>query len=376
MIVHLSKFYFPYQGGIETVVKDIAEGVALSTDCKVICNEEGIKRTQNDNINGVDIVRCRLLFKFLSTPFSFSYLVNTILNFRNNIIHLHAPNPFAFFCVFIAYSLGLRPAALLVHWHSDIINQKRVYKLVSPLIRFILNRADEIVFTSQSYLDCSEQVYEFKNKCIVIPIGTRSLIERVNKDLVKQIKDQYNGRKIIFCLGRHVYYKGISYVIKAMQEQSSDCVLLIGGRGPETGLYINLITQLNLQDRVFILGSIDESKVASYFSAASVFAFPSCERSEAYGLVQLESMSVGTPVICANIPGSGVAWVNQHDVSGMVFENKSVESLTNALKYILKNDSYRKNLAVGAQQRYNKFFTLKKMNDDFLELYEKYNSHE
>ncbi|WP_432467987.1 glycosyltransferase [Agarivorans sp. Z349TD_8] len=369
MILHLSKFYHPYFGGLEKVVQDLAESSTQDDSVTVICNSYEAKKTEVENINGVKVVKCPINFTLMSSQFSVAYFSELGKRIENSILHIHLPNPFSTFFVLFYLFLRKKCKGVVVHWHSDVVSQKVGWFFLRPFVNKLLELSDKIVVTSPPYLDSSKQLMKFKHKCEVIPIGIESIESKVNSKIVEDIRERYKGKKVIFSVGRHTYYKGFEILIEAVRSGFEDCVFLIGGVGELTASYQKLIDKYGLSEQVFLIGKLTEKDLASYFFSAEVFCFPSCERSEAYGLVQLEAMSVGTPVISANILGSGVPWVNKHLESGLIFKNGSVSELKDALLLILNDSDLRHQLSLGAKNRFENNFTIRDMNNKTAQLY-------
>jgi len=351
-ILHVGKYYSPYRGGLEQVVKDLCEATQkLGHIADVICIEHNISDVCND-VNGVSVVRCKSLFNAASTDISFvmiSRLRKIISGY--DIVHVHLPNPMANLALLFC---DLSNIKVVIHWHSDIVKQKWLKKIYSPLQYWLLNRADKIIATSPSYLLGSRELQLYKNKVSIVPIGLDSSKITINVSDVSSLKNEYEGKNIVFALGRHVYYKGFKYLIESAKYLSDDYVVLIGGAGPLTDDYLNLIESLNLKEKVKLLGMIPESKLSAYFSAADVFCLPSIERSEAFGVVQLEAFSAKTPVISCNIPGSGVSWVNQDGITGIVVGTRKPKQLSEAIKEVCGplNTKYSEN----AYKNFNDLF--------------------
>ncbi|HCH51337.1 MAG TPA: glycosyl transferase family 1 [Proteus sp.] len=364
-IVHLSKFYKPYSGGLESVVESIAEANHGETFVLAV---DGTGLPLEEDINGVSVVRSRENLSVASTPISLGYILNTLKYSSNSIFHVHLPNPLANISIFIAWLMRRDTSRIIVHWHSDIVKQKRLLKIYKPFQDWILRRCKIIVVTSQNYLDHSEQLRSYHDKCLVIPIGIDSIKNKVNSGLVLNIKSKYQNKKIVFSLGRHIYYKGFEYLINAAKNVDN-AVFLIGGKGPDTDKYQSKIDELGLQTKVFLIGRIEDKDLPSYYAAADIFCFPSIEKSEAFGVVQLEAMSLGIPVISTEIKGSGVPWVNKHGWSGMVCKPKCSNELSHSLNAVLENDELRSSLSKGALERFENNFTREKMSLKFNQLY-------
>lgn len=366
-IVHLSKFYKPYFGGIESVVADLAESQSLEHEVAVVaCG--GNRHAAEEEIDGVTVYRCKSLANIFSTPISIGYISKSTFCSRFDVVHVHLPNPLANIAVAVSHLLGKRGGRLIVHWHSDIVKQKRLLRVYMPLLNWLLNKADAIIVTSPPYLDGSDQLAKYRQKCTVVPIGAGDLLTRVEPNIVESIRHRYAGKNIVFSLGRHIYYKGFEYLIEAAKFME-DTVVLIAGEGPDTGSYRRLINSHGVDDKVFLVGRIPDEQLPSYFAAAGVYCMPSVEKSEAFGVAQVEAMSVGVPVVSTDISGSGVPWVNLDGTSGLVCAVRDPQAIASAINGILSNHELRRRLSLGARARFEKSFRKDISAEKVMELY-------
>lgn len=355
-ILHISKYYPPYRGGIEDVCYNIVCALHDKKQ-KVICFNNSPK-DETSTINNVEIIRIGKRIDFKSQPISIRYyykLKEIIREYQPDIIHLHLPNPLI--CLYV--SLLIQPyTKLIVHWHSDIIAQKYIYPLISPIEKKILSRADSIWVTSPQYLENSIPLLQYKKKAIVVPnpISLEKLqMAKEDYDKVYQIKEQYSPKQIVFFMGRHVEYKGIEYLIEAEKYIKSDCIILIAGQGPLTQ-HLKNITK---SSRIKYIGKIADEEIKIYMHAASVFAFPSITKNEAFGVVLAEAMYCKAVPVCFTIKGSGVNWVNINNKTGIEIENKNAIAFAKAIDDLLINEELRFKLGEQAKQRVVNMFTMK-----------------
>ncbi|WP_392389176.1 glycosyltransferase, partial [Elizabethkingia miricola] len=131
----------------------------------------------------------------------------------------------------------------------------------------------------------------------------------------------------MFSLGRLVEYKGYEYLIRAAQHLDENYQIIIGGKGPLMNSLTELIAELGVQEKVTLLGFVEDDNIPDYFEACDMFCLSSIWKTEAFAIVQIEAMSCGKPVISAHIPGSGVSWVNKDGVSGLVVESENEMAL-------------------------------------------------
>lgn len=369
-ILHFSKFYPPFFGGIEKVAYDLVEGsLSAGHQVDVLCfSHEGRGSIETD-VRGCIIVRSSVFATVASTPLSLGNLFDFIKLIGKedeyDVIHVHLPNPLANLAIFLA-----RPRAKIVlHWHADIVKQKNLLKIYDPLQQWLLDRADAIIATSPPYVDSSPWLSKHADKVTVIPIGADVSMMPVNSLRIQEIRSYYGGRKIVFALGRLVYYKGFESLVSAATYLSDDVVVIIGGVGELEEDLKGQILAAGLENKVYLIGSIPFSCLGAYFNACDVFCLPSVERSEAYGVVQLEAMYFGKPLVSTDIPGSGVSWVNSNGVSGLVVPPRDPVALGEALNRILEDDVLRKELSDGSRKRYEDLFLVDRMVEATLGLY-------
>jgi len=356
-VCHLSKYYKPYRGGLESVVEQLAE--CSDYDSLVIAYSD-VRCKRTETINGVKVLRSRCQFKVGSAGFSLGYIYDVFKNCSNNLLHVHLPNPLASFALLIASFFVKDPLRIVIHWHSDIVKQKKLLMIYKPLQSWLLKKCSKIIVTSQAYLDSSVCLSQYRDKCEVIPIGIDSIENSVCNALVNELKKKHQNKKIIFTLGRHIYYKGFEYLIEAVAHLNN-VIVLLGGAGPDTEKYRSLVIKNNLEDKVYFTGKIPEKHLASYYAAADIFCLPSIERSEAFGVVQLEAMSLGKPIVSTSIYGSGVSWVNAHGQSGLICNPKDSLALAESIDQLLNNEHLYEKLSLGAAARFRKNFTKENM---------------
>lgn len=209
----------------------------------------------------------------------------------------------------------------------------------------------------------------FQNKISVIPIGIDNSYLNVSLETVVNIKNLYKNKKIVFSLGRLTDYKGYKYLVEAAKELDDDCIVLIGGSGELKDELTNLVKENDLDDKVKFIGRVSDDDLGNYYRAADLFCLPSWNRTEAFGIVLLEAMSSGLPIVACDIEGSGVPWVNLDEITGYNVPVCDPHSLATAIRKILKNPDLRKQFSNNCIERYKTQFDLKVMVDSVKSLY-------
>ena len=363
-VLHLGKFY-PIQGGVEKVMFDIVCGLSQfkEIDCDMLCASTTKKDTVI-NVGAAKIFCTSTWMKAFATMIS-PGMITTLRRICNNydIIHIHHPDPMAT----LALKLSAYKGKVVLHWHADILKQKIALKLYEPLQKWLIYRADVIVGTTPKYLQSSPYLQDPALKKICIPIGIDPI--GVNNESIESIKNQYPAKHIIFSLGRLVEYKGYKYLIEAAKYLPDNYIILIGGSGPLKQSLEEQIRLNNLTHKVILLGRVSDKDLPSYYGACDVYVLSSIWKTEAFGIVQIEAMSCGKPVVATKIPGSGVDWVNEDGVSGLNVEPENAKAIADAINSIMTDKNRYDHFSTGARHRYESLFQKDLMIKKCLDLY-------
>jgi glycosyltransferase involved in cell wall biosynthesis len=122
-------------------------------------------------------------------------------------------------------------------------------------------------------------------------------------------------------------------------------------------------------DRVVLAGRLDDDALRRLFRRAAVFCLPSVSRAEAFGVVLLEAMARGLPIVASDIAGSGVPWVNQHEATGLNVPAGDASALAGALARLLADPQQRARMGNAARLRFEAEFTASRATQRFLDLY-------
>ena len=342
-VLHLGKFYDPFKGGIELVTKDLVE----------VCNEKGVTSDvlcfAHDGVDcGYDsgfeytVYRASSFAGLGSARFSLDFFRQLRAMVPHyDFVHLHLPNPMAHLALW-----ACRPKAkIILHWHSDIVKQKFFWFIYRPFVRSLIKKSAAVIGATSAHLESSDFSKVFKDmKCQVIPyLFDFAKFDSIppNSDSIKGIKQKFGSRRIIFSIGRHVYYKGFGDLINAAKFLPDDYVVAIGGSGADTDKLQQQIYQEGLQGKVYMLGRLSNAELINYLDACDVFVLSSNFRSEMFGMVQLESFARSTPVVCTKISGSGVHLVGNDGATGLVVDVNSPSSIAAAVQEIIEGNSYK-----------------------------------
>lgn len=352
-------------GGVERYTFELAKALRAEVALTNIVARRG---RGPDIVSAAETLYARPLFYLAGAPVCPTMPVHAMRLHRRkpfDIVHLQFPaDPMAHLS---ALAVG-REARLVITWHSDIVRQKGAARLYWPFLRRLVSRADAIIAPTPAHFQSMVQLAALSRpeQRHVVPFGFDLERYRVPHPRATELRLKA-GKPIVFALGRHVYYKGFEYLIRAMQS-IGEAVLFLGGTGPLTASLDGLVNELGLQERVRLVGRISEQDLPAYYQACDVFCLPSVETAEAFGIVQVEAMAAGKPVLCTTL-GNGVNWVNPDGITGVAAPPRDSKALADALNRLLQDQSLRNRLGRAAAERAQKMFSLNALRAGTLEVY-------
>lgn len=364
-ILVLGKYYPPYFGGIETLTRHWCEGfVRLGGRVRcVVANDR--PRTQRETLQGVEVHRWAQFGTLLSTPACPAYL--WAARAPADVIQLHFPNPLAD----VTMLLGRRSTPLVVTYHSDIIRQAGLMGLYRPLLDWLLRRASRIVVATPPQLEHSPVLSRHRSRCEVIPFGLDlARFEGLNEIApeIAAARRAAGERPVLLNIGRLVGYKGQRYLIEAMRRL--DAVAWLVGTGPLRAELEALAAEVGVTDRVRFWGEVRDELLPSMLHACDVFVLSSITPNEAFGLVQVEAMACGKPVISCQL-NSGVPYVNQDGTTGLVVPPADAEALAFAAQKLCADPGLRRTLGEGGRRRARAEFSLDQMVQRYWDLFKR-----
>jgi glycosyltransferase involved in cell wall biosynthesis len=360
-VLHVGKFYPPHMGGIETHLQALCGELCKLADVRVTVASDN--RTGSEELlDGVRVTRVPTQFTLAAAPICAGMVAN-IRDSGADIVHIHLPNPTAV----LAYLASKHRGHLIASYHSDTVRQRFLGAAFEPFLHAALRRSSAIVAASAEYQRTSPVLARYQDRCHVIPYGIAvDQFQNFDPAAVARIRKQY-GERLVLAVGRLVYYKGFEYLVRAMTQVNGN--LLIVGDGPLRGKLGDLTTQLGLGDKVHFAGNVP-GDLTPYYHAADLFALPSVARSEAFGIVQIEAMAAGKPVVNTQL-ASGVPYVSLDQLTGLTVPPADPNALAAALNRLLDHADLRQSLGQAARSRARQEFSLETMTSRMMALYEK-----
>lgn len=352
----------PHVGGMEKVISQVFDSLPDEEFEKEILCCSNTEKSSYDN--GVKYTRCPFLFEIASNTISPMFLWK-LSRVDTDILHYHMPFIFAVICHFIA-----RPKykKLYVSYICDIVGYDKIMKPFWWLYKKFLAKADKIHIMAPQVLESTQTIKYFKEKCNIIPYGISTEINLCPDSEIQDLRAKYKGKKIIFSLGRLVKYKGFKYAIEAMKYLDDNAILLLGGAGPLKDELAEYVKNNNLEEKVVLLGRVDDKDLDLYYQACDIYLLSSCMQSEVFGIVQLEAMKYSKPVVNTDL-NTGVNFVSIHNETGLTVEPENAKQIAEAISLLLNNDELRLKFGQNARKRVEEYFDAEKLAEKYMEFY-------
>jgi rhamnosyl/mannosyltransferase len=381
-VVHLGKYSPPSPGGIEEHTRALARGQAeLGAEVRVLVVNHATAAGRDvtfdrftptpdalDDDGPVRVIRVGRwanVAKLDVVP-GLPTAIRRLARWEPDVWHLHVPN-----VTMMLATLTCRAARpLVVTHHSDIVRQRLLKHAIRPLENLVYGRSSRVFATSTSYIDGSSLLQQHREKVDVLPLGIDLAPFREPSAaalaVARELREKYRD-PLWLSVGRLIYYKGLHVALEALRNTRG--TLLVIGTGPLATELQSRARELGVAERVVFHGHATTDELAGAYRAATALWFPSTARSEAFGVVQVEAMASGCPVINTAIAGSGVSWVCRHEQEGLTVPMNDAAALAAAANRLLNEPGLRDGLATSGRERAAGEFDARAMAARSLELY-------
>ncbi|MBI2983334.1 MAG: glycosyltransferase [Chloroflexi bacterium] len=350
-ITHLYKHYLPHPGGVERAMHSLARACAASGhDVRAIVSADGPRPTRR-NVDGVDVIGVPSFGALQSVPLAPTYLALPARD--GEILHVHESFPLGTLAALLRLRRGR--ATAVVTWHFDVVRQRALAPLHRAVAARLLARARAIHVTSDLLASSSRALAPFTDKVRVIPhiVDVERFRAVPAHPAARRIRAWAGGAPVALFVGRLVYYKGLGVLLDALARVPTLRLVMVGD-GPLLRDLRTQAGQLGVSARVLWLGAVSDDDLVGAYSGADVFVLPSTAPTETFGVVQVEAMAAGLPVVSTRL-GTGVERVNSDGATGRVVSPGDPAELADALRAILEDPAVRARSAEAARERAREF---------------------
>ena len=336
-------------GGTEIAAYNLAVNMANRG------NSVDVFTTSIDSVDSLEIYpnmrihRNATSFKIASANASFK-LIYKPLNYDLDIVHAHSPIPYSDLPALLYAKRKKVPFLLTYQFDGQetggsFMRNTGVSVYNKLFINKVMGSAEVIIATTKAYANESPFLRRYKDKIVVIPNGinipevtTKYTREESRINLGLPLEDN-----IILFFGSLVQYKGPDILLKSfkiVKKEFPNTKLIFAGRGPMLDYLTELAKKLDLENNVMFTGFVEDEKKPLYYKAADIFCLPSTTMAESFGIVNLEAMAAGIPIVASDL--GGIPDIVKHGENGLLAKPRNVQSLADALTYLLKNEDLRK----------------------------------
>lgn len=310
-------------------------------------------------------------------------LVYAPLKYDVDIVHAHSPIPYSDLPALIYAKRKKVPFLLTYQFdgqetggsfarNSGVLLYNRLF------INRVLDAAQIIIATTKSYSNESPFLRRFKDKVVVIPNGINidEVTTQFTKHEARKALNLPENNPIILFFGSLVTYKGPDILLdafKIVKTKFPDVKLIFAGRGQLQEYLRVKAVKMGLDNDVTFAGFVPDELKPLYFKSADIFSLPSTNLAESFGIVNLEAMAAGIPIVASKI--GGIPDIVKQGENGLLAEPCNSQSLANEISQLLEDEHLRARMGadgLAKVQDYSWDIIAKRTEDLYKELLDKW----
>ena len=340
-------------GGVGYVVYNLAQNMAKKGHEVYVFTKAVDENDSIINFDNIHVIRYKCRFKVGMTHIPLKIVYHPLFSdIKLDIVHSHIAN--------VPAPLGgalyakRKKIPLITTHHTDwiggtgtLLRRAGVFLYNNLICDWIISKSDIDIAPSKLFIDSSENLKKYRNNIIIIPNGINIQEFQISqpKDKCRYILNLPSDGKILLYMGSLHPYKGASFLIKAMVhilKQHPNTILLLGGEGIIEEELKRLAINLNIHNNIKFLGFVTGKSKALYYKASDIFVLPSV--TESFGIVNLEAMASGLPIVASNV--GGIPDIVKDNINGLLVAPGDPKDLAKKISRLLDSESLRNRIGV------------------------------
>ena len=362
-IAQVSPWFSPHFGGVESHVRSLSRELARrGHEVTVVTSQHDRTLSAEETVDGFRVVRVRPRFIFMQTPIT-PRMRGSLRALSADVVHAHSPPPLAsHYAGAVASERGI---PYVVTYHCDVELPSAFGSVVESIYRRslgadTLRNANQVIVTTRTYAATSRAIWRYNPSVIPNAVDHRRFRPDVDGSAVRAKLRIPPEVPIVLLVGRIVPHKGVEHFVEAAR-YVPDARFLVAGGGSSLDAMKRLALSMGVEDRVRFLGRISDDRLPEVYAACDVFVLPSVSRLEAFGIVALEAMSTGKPVIVADIPG--VREIIEDGRDGLLADPVNPRDLAEKIRRLLSDPEGRQTMGARGREKVLESFSIERVTD-------------
>ena len=362
-IAQVSPWFSPHFGGVESHVRSLSRELARrGHEVTVVTSQHDRALSAEETMDGFRVIRVRPRFIFMQTPIT-PRMRGSLRALSADVVHAHSPPPLAsHYAGAVASERGI---PYVVTYHCDVELPSAFGSVVESIYRRslgadTLRNANQVIVTTRTYAATSRAIWRYNPSVIPNAVDHRRFRPDVDGSAVRSKLRIPPEVPIVLLVGRIVPHKGVEHFVEAAR-YVPDAWFLVAGGGSSLDAMKRLALSMGVADRVRFLGRISDDRLPEVYAACDVFVLPSVSRLEAFGIVALEAMSTGKPVIVADIPG--VREIIEDGRDGLLTDPVNPRDLAEKIRRLLSEPKARQTMGARGREKVLESFSIERVTD-------------
>ncbi|MDG6221252.1 MAG: glycosyltransferase family 4 protein [Candidatus Thermoplasmatota archaeon] len=352
----VSPYFHPHIGGVESHVYELARYLSRRGHVVEVISSNSNNAATQERRDGFTVKRAKCHGTPFNTPLS-PGIKNLVMEGDYDIVHVHYPPPLTEHWAF--RGLKKKHVPLVLTYHCDLELRGGAKKLIGLYDAMYGNRvrkmADRVIVTTPSYAATSRRVWNVSPSVVPNAVNAKNFNPKRDGSEIREAMGIKPDQYMVLFVGRLVPHKAVQFLIEAAKSLDKDTRIVVVGTGPYEEELRRRSVSMGVKDNIIFAGAVENSRLPLFYAACDLFVLPSISRLEAFGIVLLEAMATGKPVIASGIPG--VKEVITPGQEGLVAEPMNPDDLAEKIRWMKEHPKESEEMGRNGRARVEKEYT-------------------